>query len=71
MATAKTKKKAKKRPNGREPLRTARLNLMIEPRLKRDMHAYAKRHHKSLSTIITDHFVDLLEREKGPDVEQI
>ena len=65
----KTKKKA--RSNGLKPMRTARLNLMIEPRLKREMHAYAKRHHKSLSGIITDHFTDLLEREKEPDVEQI
>ena len=64
-------KKTKKRSNGRKPLRTARLNLMIEPKLKREIHAYAKRHHKSLSTIITDHFIDLLDREKGPDVEQI
>jgi hypothetical protein len=70
MATRKTKKRFKK-PNGRKPLRTARLNLMIEPKLKKSIHEYAKRHHKSLSTIITDHFVGLLEREKGPNVEQI
>lgn len=67
----KIKKKKAKKLNGRRPLRTARLNLMIEPRLKKSIHEYAKRHHKSLSTIITDHFVVLLEREKGPDVEQI
>lgn len=67
----KIKKKVKKRSNGRKPLRTARLNLMIEPRLKKAIHDYGKRHHKSLSTIITDHFVYLLEMEKGPDVEQI
>ena len=54
-----------------KPLRTARLNLMIEPRLKKEMHAYAKRHHKSISTIIMDHFVTILEREKVPNVEQI
>ena len=64
-------KKKKKRTNGRKPMRTARLNLMIEPRLKKKMHAYAKRNHKSLSTIIIDHFVDLLQREKGLNVEQI
>ena len=57
--------------NGRKPLRTARLNLMIEPKLKRGIHSYAKRHHKSVSTIITEHFVYLLEREKAPNVEQI
>jgi len=52
-------------------MRTARLNLMIEPSLKREMHAYAKRHHKSLSGIIIDHFTELLDRERGPDIEQI
>jgi hypothetical protein len=57
--------------NGRRPLRTARLNLMIEPKLKKDVHGYAKRHHKSISTIITEHFVTLLEREKAPNIEQI
>jgi hypothetical protein len=57
--------------NGRRPLRTARLNLMIEPKLKKEMHGYAKRHHKSISTIIVEHFVHLLEREKAPNVEQI
>lgn len=53
------------------PLRTARLNLMIEPRLKQQMHLYAKRHHKSLSSIIIDHFVTLLEAEREPDVQQL
>jgi len=62
---------SQKNSNGRKPLRTARLNLMIEPRLKREIHAFAKRHHKSVSTIITEHFVNLLEREKAPNVEQI
>jgi hypothetical protein len=57
--------------NGRRPLRTARLNLMIEPKLKRDIHGFAKRHHKSVSTIITEHFVTLLERERAPNIEQI
>lgn len=57
--------------NSRRPLRTARLNLMIEPRLKKDIHGFAKRHHKSVSTIITEHFVTLLERERSPNIEQI
>jgi hypothetical protein len=63
----------KKRSNGkrRRPVRTARLNLMIEPKLKKAIHAYASRHHKSISGIITEHFQYLLDREKGPDVEQI
>lgn len=53
------------------PLRTARLNLMIEPRLKQQMHQYAKRHHTSLSSIIIAHFINLLEAEKEPDVQQL
>jgi len=57
--------------NSRRPLRTARLNLMIEPKLKKNIHGYAKRNHKSVSTIITEHFVTLLEREKAPNIEQI
>lgn len=57
--------------SNRRPLRTARLNLMIEPKLKRDIHSFAKRNHKSVSTIITEHFVELLEKEKKPDLEQI
>ena len=61
----------RKGTNGRKPLRTARLNMMIEPRLKRDVHAYAKRHHKSISAIVTDHFIALLEKENLPNVEQI
>ena len=65
------RKNGRKPANGREPRRTARLNLMIEPKLKKNIHSYAKKHHRSLSTIITDHFVELLERERGPDVEQI
>lgn len=62
---------SQKGSNGRKPLRTARLNLMIEPKLKKEIHGYAKRHHKSVSTIIVEHFISLLEREKAPNVEQI
>lgn len=57
--------------NDKRSLRSARLNLMIEPKLKKSMHRYAKRHHKSISTLITEHFVTLLEREQTPNVEQI
>jgi hypothetical protein len=56
---------------GRGPLRTARLNLMIEPGLKRELCGYAKRKHKSISAIVMEHFVSLLEKEKLPDIEQI
>jgi hypothetical protein len=62
---------ARRSGNGRKPLRTARLNMMIEPKLKKEIHGYAKRHHRSVSSIITEHFIDLLDREKAPNVEQI
>lgn len=55
----------------KKAFRTDRLNLMIEPRLKRDIQGYARRKHKSVTAIITEHFMSLLEREKIPDIEQI
>ena len=57
--------------NGRKQKRTARLNMMIEPWLKKEMHLYAGRHCTSISTIVTNQFVALLGKEKEPDVEQI
>jgi hypothetical protein len=51
--------------------KTARLNLMIEPGLRRAIHRYAIKRSKSVSALITDHFVDLLAKEESPDVEQI
>ena len=57
--------------NGRKQRRTARLNLMIEPWLKKEIHGYSERNSKSLSALITDHFLDLLKREEEPHVEQI
>jgi hypothetical protein len=63
--------KKKKKGNGRQPMKTARLNLMISPALKKRMHDYSRRAGKSLTALITEHFVHLLEREKDLDVEQI
>jgi len=63
-----------RKPNGRKPvstLRCARLNLMVTPKMKRMMHAYANRRNRSLSSMITDHFEELLMKENLPDVEQI
>jgi len=63
-----------RKPTGRKPvnsLKTARLNLMVTPRMRREMHAYANRHYKSLSSVITAYFEDLLRKENIPDVEQI
>jgi hypothetical protein len=57
--------------NGRKQKRTARLNMMIEPWLKKEMHQYARRHCTSISTIVTDQFISILNRESEPDVEQI
>lgn len=52
-------------------MKTARLNLMIAPALKKKMHAYARRNGMSLSALITKHFMTLLSKERELDVEQI
>lgn len=62
------KKKKKKSSNG---TKTARLNLLIRPTLKKWIHEYARRKNQSVSAIITEYFVILRERERGSDVEQI
>jgi len=64
----------KKKTNG--ALKTARLNLLIRPDLKDWVHKYAEKYDKSVSSIVTEHFVSLRERERrekkvGADVEQI
>jgi hypothetical protein len=51
--------------------KTARLNMMIEPKLRKAIHAYANKRSKSISALITDHFITLLEKEDKIDVEQI
>jgi hypothetical protein len=63
--------KKRKWSNGRKQKRTARLNLVVEPWLKKAIHHYSSRSSKSLSSIITDHFLDLLKKEEEPNVEQI
>lgn len=59
----------------RKPLdkKTARLNLMIDPRLKDWAHGYANRKSTSISALITNHLSDLKERDKerGDGVKQI
>jgi len=52
-------------------LKTARLNLLIRPDLKTWVHEYARKKNQSVSSLITEHFVILRERERGSDVEQI
>lgn len=68
------KKKKKAHRAGRKVInntRTARLNLMIRPDLKKWAHNYAKQRDKSLSSIINDHLFELRERERGANVPQI
>ena len=52
-------------------LKSGRLNLMIDPRLKEWAHEYARSRSTSLSAIITKHLFDLKESERGDGVEQI
>ena len=51
--------------------KSSRLNLLIQPELKRWVHAYAKKRGKTVSGIIMEHFVALREQERGSDVQQI
>lgn len=60
--------KSKNKVNGNK---SSRLNLLIRPDLKRWAHEYARRRGKTVSGIITEHFVTLREQELGIDVEQI
>ena len=64
----------KKKSNG--GLKTARLNLLIRPNLKDWIHKYAEKYDKSISAIVTEHFVYLRdqerrERKSGVDIDQI
>lgn len=59
-------KKAVIVPEGKD-----RLNLQIDEELKKWAQEYARRHHTSLTQMITDHFVDLRKQEDGEGVEQI
>jgi len=69
----KTKKKATR------PIRvkkTERLNLLIRADLKKWVHGYSDKMDKSVSAIVTEHFIELRERERrekvhGVEVEQI
>ena len=56
--------------------KTERLNLLIRADLKRWVHHFADRMDKSVSAIVTEHFIELRERERrervhGVEVEQI
>jgi hypothetical protein len=66
---AKNGKKHHGRVNG--GTKSSRLNLLIQPELKKWAHGYAKKKGKSVSGLIMDHFIDLREREFVEDVQQI
>ena len=61
------KKKAKL--NG--TTKSSRLNLLIQPELKKWAHNYARKRGKTVSGLIMEHFVELREQERGADVQQI
>ena len=48
-----------------------RLDLVIDPDLKNWAKSYARRRHTSLTAIIIQHLVDLQDRDRGCNVEQI
>ena len=67
-------KKRKKRRNGEEEDNEggkARLNLLIDAKLKRWAHVYAKNKCTSVTQLVTGFFVELREREKGVNIKQI
>lgn len=74
-----SKQKVRDRTKRLMPIRrkkTARLNLLIREDLKKWIHKYADRMDKSVSAIVTEHFIKLRSRERrekvyGVEVEQI
>jgi len=63
MARRKTKQTL---PEGK-----ARLNLVLDADLKEFARDYARRHHTQITQVIVDHLLELRERERGLDVDQI
>ena len=55
----------------KKPDEKSRLNLVLNRNLKNWIQQYAKRHHTTITTIITTHFVVLRKEEDGIGVEQI
>jgi hypothetical protein len=60
-----TKKSTRVNTNG------GRLNLNIDPMLKRWLTKYADRKHTSITSIVVNYFVELREKDESGDVEQI
>jgi hypothetical protein len=71
--TVHRRKQVKAAPKAKKDksLDKARLNLLIDPELKKWAHDYASRHHTSISALITHHLVVLKWKEEKPDVQQI
>jgi len=75
----KKKKRRSVRDRTKRPVRakkTERLNLLIRADLKKWVHRYSDKMDKSVSAIVTEHFIELRERERrekvhGVEVEQI
>ena len=59
------------RNRNKEDTKSARLNLLINPDLKEWAHGYARKREKSLSALVTEHLIELREKEQRLDVEQI
>ena len=51
--------------------KTVRLNLVIDEKLRDEIKVYAKEKHTTVTQIIIDHFVDLLESEREIGVKSI
>jgi len=62
------RKKKKRRKN---VVKGERLHLLIRGDLKEFIIDYAERRDTSVSQIVTQHFMDLREKEQGLNVEQI
>jgi len=64
------RRKKKNQRRGR-PAYDARLNVVIDPELKKWVRDYAVRKHTSITALIVNHFVGLKESDEGGNVEQI
>lgn len=79
MTMAKKKRRSVRDRTKMRPTRvkkTERLNLLIRADLKKWVHRYSDKMDKSVSAIVTEHFIELRERERrervhGVEVEQI
>ena len=72
MATKKTKKRSRKwSPKKKAAPKPGRLNVILDPELKKWAHGYADRNHTNVTALITNYLVRLREAEREINVEQI